>query len=142
MMISVPENCSGQNDVNDPLNQLRAGRVPPTLIAIRQWADELADYGWPHFGEFAQRLEAARGELVRHLVSSPEGSPEGSRQDEPSVQSLESGCSAEVQELLEEFDQFINQLRCADVCFVSWQAACRRFDEVCQICQQLPLAER
>lgn len=128
MMISVPENCSGQSDVNEPLNQLRTQRIPQALITIRQWADELADYGWPHFGEFAQRLEAARGELIRHLANCPESSGP----DEPSLRSLESGCSAEIQELLEEFDQFINQLRCADVCFVSWQAACRRFDEVCQ----------
>ncbi|MCA9057199.1 MAG: hypothetical protein KDA85_01815, partial [Planctomycetaceae bacterium] len=42
-------------------------RMSCCLEEIRAWAGQVADYGYPHYGEFAARLEAIRDGLVATL---------------------------------------------------------------------------
>lgn len=103
--------------------------LPPSLRQIREWAEELANFGWPHFGEFAQRVESARAEFLEFALERVWNSRDTSRE-----LSAERNMRfrPDVADLLEEYDRLIHQLREAELHFESWQAACRRFEDVCQ----------
>lgn len=103
--------------------------LPQSLNRIRQWADELADFGWPRFGEFAQRVESARDEFLEFALVRMETSDETTREFSAERQER---IRPQVAELLEDYDRLIHQLREAELHFESWQAACRRFEDVCQ----------
>ncbi|MCA9062900.1 MAG: hypothetical protein KDA96_07570 [Planctomycetaceae bacterium] len=126
----------------------------PQLDEIREWMLQLADFGHPHFGEFASRLAAVR-EILLNQIQTKETSKDpgldysrtrGCHEDIASsngvVQSADQLADT-VQEHFEResfchtLDNFISALRGESRCFVSWQAACRVFEHLCEEFQRL-----
>lgn len=136
------------HDDEDALrHQPHAGRIPTTsdeacsdsdlvlLEEISQWAQQVGDYGWPHFGEFANRVE-----LLRHKLLGACHDP-----DCCSVPCDGTGCeivtaqspaalrerAALRKQLHQELHRIINDLKSEDVKGKSWQDACRTFEGLC-----------
>lgn len=92
------------------------------IRSIRAWAREIEDYGWPHFDEFAQRLAAAKADLLNDLTACS-GSEAVAEQSEV--------CQKQ-QRFLASIDQLVEQLRGSHPGFPSWQEACRAFEGLCE----------
>ena len=104
------------------------GEVVPSLAVtcaqaaiaeVSDWADQLSDYGWPHFGEFAQRCQALRG-LVKDALMQANATHD-----------VKSDVSAAEHQLLQQLDALIDQLNGVGTCFASWQQACRAYRQIC-----------
>ena len=88
------------------------------LEEVKTWASQLADYGWPHFGEFAQRCQCLRPVLLRSMQAASAASSTSNQH------------SQQIDALIGRLDGFTAQLSGTETCFTSWQAACREFEQI------------
>ena len=107
------------------------------LQEIRSWVHDVEELGLPHFGEFAQRLGDLRAVIVRGSTNPAQSSIclcEGSQGTRDTRSNQTSGrryavCSM----ILQRLDDMISTLRSEEDCFITWQAASRSFEEICQL---------
>lgn len=128
--------ASGQPKASAPGKS--AGRA--AIEEICSWARQVEDYGWPHFDEFSQRLNAVRSVILGSVVPScttqqfeQQTEPESEVHQSPdNPLAPESALARKQADLVRGYDQLIRQLQGEHLCFVSWQAACRAFGTVCE----------
>ena len=129
---------------NAPLHSHESMDQFDRLNEIECWAKKVAELGRPHFGEFASRLEEVLGAFQQSCGNVSCGCKP--RRCESCSCSNESGLAGEKSvelnsdirsEVLKRMEEMIRVLRCEESCFTSWQAACRRFDEICMLIPQV-----
>lgn len=105
----------------------------------RQWAYEIAQRGFPHFGETADRLKQLRLRLTEHFRQEDEISERLAKLGEtpsPEVEAnrrqvaIDHGC------LLSRLDTLIGRLSELEPPFESWQAAVEEVELFCDALEQ------
>ncbi len=105
----------------------------------RRWAYEVAQRGFPHFGETADRLKDLRECLSEHFSREDEisdrliaitGAPS------PEVEANRRQVASDHVNLLARLDNLINQLGDVDPPFDSWQEAVEQVERFCDALEQ------
>lgn len=106
---------------------------------FRQWAYEIAQRGFPHFGETADRLRQLRHQLVEHFAHEDEicrrlVQISGALSPEVDANCRQVACDHE--RLLSRLDALVAQLSDLEPPFDSWQAAVEQVERLCDAIEQ------
>lgn len=134
-----PSSGTDLRDLSGVSGSVRTAHRDP-IDEIRRWAHDVAEFGRPHFGEFALRLEGLRSRILqgcgnpgcrREVCLSDNCGRLASTATVPGSEFVSGSRSV----VLQQLEAMISVLRCEESCFTSWQAACRSFEEICQLIQ-------
>jgi iron-sulfur cluster repair protein YtfE (RIC family) len=93
---------------------------------IRQWMYEVAEFGQPHFGETASRLQPLRKRLMQHFEREDEMTEEIAKSHLTStseVKAMRQQSSRDRNRLFAQLDELTDRLNLLDPPFASWQRA-------------------
>jgi iron-sulfur cluster repair protein YtfE (RIC family) len=105
----------------------------------RKWAYQIAQRGFPHFGETACRLKELRERLCEHFTEEDEIAEQllamkGERS--PEVEANRRQVASDHVNLLARLDSLIEQLNQVDPPFDSWQEAVEKVERFCDALEQ------
>lgn len=104
----------------------------------RKWAYEIAQRGFPHFGETACRLKELRERLCHHFAKEDEIAEQltALKEGSPEVEANRRQIAADHAHLLTRLDSLIKELEELDPPFDSWQEAVAEVERFCDALEQ------
>ena len=130
-----------ESTVEQLMHRWRTGHIElhEFFDEYRRWSYEVAQRGFPHFGEAADRLRQLRERLTDHFQKEDEISDELvaiGGQPTPEIDANRRQISADHVHLLNRLDDLIGQFGALEPPFESWQEGVEQVERFCDALEQ------